>query len=110
VPAVAPSLDRALCEHPWPGNLWQLSQAADLLAGSQADPLTEADLPATFWLRGEPLGEAASRRLTLAELKDAYIRSVLARVGGRRGLAARWLGISRKALWEHLKRGNEPRS
>jgi arginine utilization regulatory protein len=104
-PAVAPPLFRALQEHPWPGNLWQLRQTADLLAQSPSDGLFEDDLPATFWLRGEPVAEATSRRLTLAELKDAYIRSVLARVGGRRTHAAKWLGISRKALWEHLKRG-----
>ena len=104
------SLERALCEHPWPGNLWQLRQAAELLSTSRTDPLTEEDLPPSFWLKGEPVGEAAGRRLTLAELKDAYIRAVLARVGGRKGLAAEWLGISRKSLWEHLKRGGDPRS
>jgi arginine utilization regulatory protein len=104
-PAVAPALVRALQEHPWPGNLWQLRQTADLLAQSPSGALSEEDLPAAFWLRGEPVDEATSRRLTLAELKDAYIRAVLARVGGSRTHAAQWLGISRKALWEHLKRG-----
>ena len=106
-PAIEPSLARVLQEHPWPGNLWQLRQPADLLAQSPSDTLSQEDLPATFWLRGEPVAEAASRRLTLAELKDAYIRAVLARVGGSRTHAAQWLGISRKALWEHLKRGRE---
>jgi two-component system, NtrC family, response regulator HydG len=105
-PTAAPSLLRALQEHPWPGNLWQLRQTADLLAQSRSDSLSEEELPASFWLKGEPVAEAASRRLTLAELKDAYIRAVLARVGGRRTRAAQWLGISRKALWEHLKRGS----
>jgi DNA-binding NtrC family response regulator len=107
VPDVAPDLLRALTDAPWPGNLWQLRQVADYLATSGAPHLLPEHLPASFWLHGDPLAEGTSRRMTLAELKDSYIRSVLARLGGNRSRAASWLGISRKALWEHLKRGTE---
>jgi DNA-binding NtrC family response regulator len=43
----------------------------------------------------------------LEELKDAYMHSVLAEAGGNKTRAARWLGISRKALWDHLRRRGE---
>ena len=103
---MGPGLIRALCEHPWPGNLRELSQRMEALSLNPAPLLTEEDLPASFWMGPSPVDEGLSRRLTLAELKDAYIRATLARVGGNRSRAARWLGISRKALWVHLRRGN----
>jgi len=104
VPALAPDLLRALREHPWPGDVRELEQRMEALAFGGGDPLTAEALPAAFWSSGEALATALRRRLTLSELKDAYIREVLARVGGSRTEAARWLGVSRKALWEHLKR------
>ena len=106
IPGLSPGLLRALCEHPWPGNLRELSQRMEALSLNPAPLLTEEDLPASFWMGPSPVDEGLSRRLTLAELKDAYIRAILARVGGNRSRAARWLGISRKALWVHLRRGN----
>jgi transcriptional regulator with PAS, ATPase and Fis domain len=107
LPSIGDGLLRALKAHPWPGNLRELAQRMEGLAQTGSDPLTEGDLPASFWLQGRPGEYALDRRLTLEELKDAYIRSVLARVGGNRTQAARWLGISRKALWDHLRRGGE---
>jgi len=104
VPTIAPDLLRAFRDHAWPGDVRELEQRMEALALGAADPLTAEHLPASFWSSGEALASAVRRRLTLAELKDAYIREVLARVGGSRTEAARWLGVSRKALWEHLKR------
>ena len=103
-----PEASRDLLEqiesHPWPGNLWQLRQTAHLLAGTGSHTITAEDLPPHFWIRGDAIEDSVSRRLTLSEMRDAYIMEVLAKVGGNRSQAARWLGISRKALWEHLKR------
>jgi transcriptional regulator with PAS, ATPase and Fis domain len=103
-PKIEPSLFEALEQHPWPGNLLELRQLAEALEQTGADPLKEDDLPPSFWLRGEAVQQGITRRMTLAELKDSYIRQVLAKVGGNRTRAAEWLGISRKALWEYLKR------
>lgn len=107
VPEVSAGLHRVLAAYPWPGNLRELAQRMEGLAHSSSDPLTEEDLPSGFWLPTRPVGQALDRRLTLEELKDAYIRAVLARVDGNRTQAARWLGISRKALWDHLRRDKE---
>lgn len=103
-PRLDPGLLRAFAQHPWPGGVRELEQRVEALALLGADPVTDQDLPAAFWSGGGALAQGLRRRLTLAELKDAYLREVLARVGGNRTEAARWLGISRKALWEHLKR------
>lgn len=107
VPSVSAALLDALCAHPWPGNLWELSQRMEGMALSGGSLLTTEDLPPSFWLPGPPLETALARRFTLEELKDAYMRSVLAKVGGNRTRAACWLGISRKALWDHLRRRGE---
>jgi len=107
VPRLAPALLGALSSHPWPGNLRELSQRMEGMALSGGGLLTTEDLPASFWLPGPPLETALNRRLTLEELKDAYMRGVLAKVGGNRTRAACWLGISRKALWDHLRRRGE---
>ncbi len=104
VPAVSEGLLEVLSAYHWPGNLRELAQRMEGLALVGGDPLTAEDLPEHFWMRGDAVEEALKRRLTIDELKDAYIRSVLARVGGNRTQAARWLGISRKALWAHLRR------
>lgn len=104
VPALSPDLIRALEEHHWPGNLRELAQRMESLALMDVEVVTSEMLPASFWANPDPVEDALSRRLTLAELKAGYIRAVLARVGGNRSRAARWLGVSRKALWAHLRR------
>lgn len=104
VPELSQDLICALERHHWPGNLRELSQRMEALALLDAEVVTAEMLPASFWADPAPVEDALSRRLTLAELKDGYIRAVLARVGGNRSRAARWLGLSRKAIWAHLRR------
>ncbi len=106
VPAVSPKLEQALAAHDWPGNVRELEQRAEALASLGKEAVGIEDLPSSFWLPGEPVAEALRHRMTLDELKDRYTMEVLARVGGRKSEAARWLGISRKSLWERLKRGS----
>lgn len=106
VPQVAPALSQALLGHSWPGNVRELQQRAEAMAFLGKETLGIEDLPPSFWIAGEPVPEALRHRLTLEELKDLYIREVLVLVGGRKTEAARWLGISRKALWERLKRAS----
>ncbi len=105
-PEVEPALEQALVTHDWPGDVRELEQRAEALASLGKETLGVKDLPSSFWLPGEPVAEALCRRMTLEQLKDRYVMEVLARVGGRKSEAARWLGISRKSLWERLKRGS----
>lgn len=104
VPDLEPSLLEALVTRPWPGNLRELAQCMEGLAVTGGERLGPEDPPAEFWLAEPAVADALRRRLTLEELKDAYIRFVLARTHGNRTRAARWLGISRKGLWAHLRR------
>jgi DNA-binding NtrC family response regulator len=104
VPQISPALTKALSAHPWPGNLRELAQRMEGLALVGGDPITPEDLPPNFWMEGDPVDQALKLRMTLEELKDAYIRQVLAKVGGNRSKASKWLGVSRKALWAHLRR------
>ena len=69
------------------------------------------DLPAGAF--GSPraiLSAAVEKSWTLRQLTDAYIEETLRRACGNRTLAARRLGVSRKALWERerKRRGAEP--
>jgi DNA-binding NtrC family response regulator len=104
VPRLAPALLDALSAYPWPGDLRELAQRMEGLALVGGDPLLVEDLPPSFWMAREPVEKALGQRMTIEELKDAYIRQVLAKVGGNKSKAAQWLGISRKALWAHLRR------
>jgi DNA-binding NtrC family response regulator len=105
LPKMSPDLEKALCEAPWPGNLRELAQRMEASALTGGEILTAEDLPSQFWLGDDAVAEGLRRRMTLDELKAAYSRAVLARVGGNRTKAASWLGISRKALWAQLRRG-----
>ena len=63
-----------------------------------------ADLPDEV-LEPPALDEAAvSRRPTLEDVERRYIAAMLRQVRGNQTEAARFLGISRKALWEKRKR------
>ncbi len=104
VPEISRELMDALSSAPWPGNVRQLSQRMMELALVGSEVLTTEDLPANFWNAVSNLEAASERRMTLKELRGAYIKFVLRRTGGNKTRAARWLGISRKALWEHLRR------
>jgi len=96
---------------PWRGNARELENLVErALALSDADVIDAADLPlggVTEAPEGEsPLGlkEAARRGLTLRELEELYIDEVLARTRGRKGEAARILGIDRKTLYRREER------
>jgi len=101
-------LVRRLEGHDWPGNIRELENIVRHLSRSDADVLAVGDLPPHFLApKGDPLSAALSARLSLDELKRAYIAAVLERTGGRKTEAAKWLGISRKSLWENLKEEKE---
>jgi DNA-binding NtrC family response regulator len=95
----------ALLGHAWPGNVRELHNrleracvltphevltAADLFEDEAATSPLEAALPTLDAFVGEA--------------ERSYLKAVLARHGGRVGLAAATLGISRKTLWEKCRR------
>ncbi len=97
---------QALLDYPWPGNIRELMHAIEracILAppGGElgAGALFEKDaLPGAEPTPGESLSEH------LDDCERAYIRSVLRLEQGQIGRTAERLGISRKNLWEKMKK------
>jgi DNA-binding NtrC family response regulator len=92
--------------YPWPGNVRELEHVVEravLLA--RGERIGVSDLPLAPMTREEHLlDRAVERRMTLEELEAAYIRRVLQLTGGKKGEAARILGIHRKTLLEKRRR------
>ena len=99
----------------WRGNARELENVVErTLALSDADLLNVSDLPldsisdeSISDLRGassggglvQALADAARNGLTLRALEDLYIEQMLVVTGGKKGEAARMLGIDRKTLY-----------
>ncbi len=99
----------------WRGNARELENVIErTLALSDADLLNVSDLPVGSAADGEvgpdaapasefglvhALARAAHEGLTLRQLEDLYIEQMLHVTGGRKGAAARLLGIDRKTLY-----------
>ena len=95
----------ALSAHRWPGNVRELEHAIErAVALASAPVLLPEDLPAE--VRGAPAvsGLVPSRPMTLDELKDWYVETVLRQVDGNKVRAAEILGIDRRTLYRMIRR------
>jgi len=101
----SPGAESALTGYPWPGNLRELRHAIERACILSNAPVLE---PGLFfedgWTQGN--GEPAHASLAghLAACERRYIEGALADSGQQIGKAATLLGISRKNLWEKMKR------
>ncbi len=103
---VRPDALRVLERYSFPGNARELRSAIEqAVVRGNGRQINAADLPERI-RDGAPAG--AFGRPTLAEVEAAYVRSVLEEVGGNKSLASRVLGISRKNLYERLRRDVSP--
>ncbi len=95
--------EEALLAHPWPGNVRELRHAIE-----RASILTPGLLlePETLFEEGERPAPPDNRELGsyLQGCEEHYIRDALARNDGHLGHTAESLGISRKNLWEKMKK------
>jgi DNA-binding NtrC family response regulator len=98
----------ALQARDWRGNARELENVVErTLALTDADLINASDLPrnevqsasANPKQLTQALAEAARAKLTLRHLEDLYIEQMLAATGGKKGEAARLLGIDRKTLY-----------
>lgn len=96
--------ERAMTEYSWPGNVRELKHRIEraCLLGSSRGMLQPEDLfeeaPSAITMADGTLSEH------LESMERQYIVRVLAADNGRIMRAARTLGISRKNLWEKMKR------
>jgi two-component system response regulator AtoC len=100
---LSPEAIKVLTDYDYPGNVRELrniiERAVIMADGSQIEP---NHLPG--YLRSAARLMHARRKPSLAELEAAYIREVLEYTRGNKTRAAQILGISRKNLYEKLRR------
>jgi DNA-binding NtrC family response regulator len=98
--------ERALTRYPWPGNVRELQHCLERASVLSLNPLLNAEnlfganasLPAEDDTLKQPLSDH------LQECERAYIRRALSECGGRIADTAALLGISRKNLWEKMRK------
>jgi len=89
----------AICSYPWPGNVRELQSAVEYAFVVGEGPIFDV-MDLTPELRGEaPAGAPLG---SLADAERERIVAALARHNGRKGVAARELGMSRSTLWRKL--------
>jgi DNA-binding NtrC family response regulator len=99
---LAPEAERALQEHPWPGNIRELRNVLEHgILLSQRKVLERRDL--RFEAPSGAVPPADEAALTLSELERRHIERVLRQEQGHVQRAARRLGIPRSTLYQKLK-------
>ncbi len=103
VSGVSDEVLRAMLAHDWPGNVRELRNVLEYaFAVSTGHTLTVGDL--TPELRGEgPVQGLDARPLTATDLERRRILEALSAAGGRKGIAAERLGLSRSTLWRKMR-------
>lgn len=114
VKGVTPEAMEVLMQYPWPGNIRELKNSlARAIILSKGSLLEDRDFPD----KSQQQGEISSLRgekpafleipqdgLKLRDMEIELVRRTLRRCGGNKSLAAQFLGISRKALYEKMER------
>jgi DNA-binding NtrC family response regulator len=99
---LADSAVRALCEHPWPGNLRELKNVLERsLLMSERTEIRRAEIR---FESQAATSQVDSRGLTLSELESRHIALVLADNGGSVERAAKRLGITRNTLYYKIRK------
>ena len=102
-----PRTEQALLNYPWPGNVRELKHAVERACILSGGPLLGAEAFFGGSLDGEIAAQAPvseSLREYLMACERDYLTVILERHGGHMTHAAEALGITRKTLWEKLRR------
>lgn len=104
VSGFSPDAESMLIEWPFPGNVRELKNLVErAVALCDGQRIEVHDLFPEAVPQPDPRGYASLREAVEAAEQEA-IRNSLARCGGAVGLAAEALNISRKSLWEKMRR------
>lgn len=101
---ITPAAADVLAAYPWPGNVRELRNSVEhacILAGTQ--DIQVIHLPRRIQAR-VPSSEPLALRHAIERVEEQHIRRALALSSGGRQRAADMLAISRKHLWELMKR------
>jgi DNA-binding NtrC family response regulator len=101
-----PRTEQTLISYPWPGNVRELKHAVERACILTSGPLLGADSFFDSSFDGDVRVEAASESLGeyLMACERDYLTLMLERHSGHMTHAAEALGITRKTLWEKLRR------
>ena len=95
-----------LLAYGWPGNVRELKHVIGrALLLSQGEPRITCESLAHLWGKSSTMSWARplAEEWSLERLERAYTRQVLRKTGGRKGEAARILGIDRRTLYRKLR-------
>jgi transcriptional regulator with PAS, ATPase and Fis domain len=97
-----PAVMTALESYPWPGNVRELRSVIEkVVLNASTNEISLTDLPPL--IRDCAVG-SIQNKLSLDDMERSYIAEVLEHTRGKKTLAAKILGISRKTLLEKRKR------
>jgi DNA-binding NtrC family response regulator len=103
--ALSQRAEQAFLEYPWPGNIRELRHAVERACIVSADTVLG---PEAFFGEGltpwTPPAADGNLAAYLQECERKYIGQALLLHGGHMGRTAERLGISRKSLWEKMKK------
>jgi DNA-binding NtrC family response regulator len=111
-----PEAARHLVRYRWPGNVRELANCIEhAVAMARFDHITAADLPpriSEFSPGSDVLiaSDDPEALVPLEEVERRYVLRVLDAANGRRGKAAKILGLDRKTLYRKLERWGAPAS
>lgn len=102
---LSPAAQAVLLGHNWPGNVRELSNRLERACVLSTEPvISERELFEDDSRRFSPSAGLQSLDEFLADAERFYIDAALKREGGRILHTATVLGVSRKTLWEKMKR------
>jgi DNA-binding NtrC family response regulator len=105
--------ERLLADAPWAGNVRELRNVLERACIlTEAEILTETDLAGVMEAQADAQGGATGRQrraavdapAPLEAIAREHIIKTLERVGGNKAVAARLLGISRRAFYRQLEK------
>ena len=101
---IADDAMRVLVQYDWPGNVRELKNAMErACALSKGKTITINDLPEDFQALSDKAVGTLKREGTLKEIQAQAIKDVLRKCKGNKSMAAKTLGISRKAFYKKMK-------
>ena len=108
IPQVDSESMEALSGYTWPGNVREFRNVIErslMLSEGRSMRIAALDLKETGenWAYSLAFPETGSFNEALKEAKRALIVEALRRANGKRGIAARLLGMSRNAFFHHMK-------
>jgi two-component system response regulator HydG len=103
VQGLTPAAERLLVNAPWPGNVRELrnvlERACMLVEG---EFISERELSGSFWVSA-PGALGAGTTTPRPEVDRETLLAALDRAGGNKAVAARLVGLSRRAFYRRLE-------